>query len=183
MRRTEKASGEKKAVKTEEPYDYHGNVTHVEYENFQREIMKHFLVNFAGSHDPLLQAACPYAKLHLDGARSHKRLLDRAPTKNDNMAEMRRWLRVHKGKATAAGFPEEKWDEDAPGTTNGRISKAALWAIVEAVREVVPRKFVAVEMGKAGDVGDLDLSADVARVKRGVGPQKGAYLQLLFTPP
>ena len=39
----------------------------------------------------------PY--LFLDGARSHKRLLDKPPTANDNMTEIRAWLDAHEEEA------------------------------------------------------------------------------------
>ena len=43
------------------------------------------------------------ALVHLDGARSHKRLYDKPPTKNDNMAVMRAYLRQHIKETEEAG--------------------------------------------------------------------------------
>jgi hypothetical protein len=97
--RTEKKMGAAKKRKhevTEELLDYHGNVTSVEYEQFQGEMMAHFLENF-------WPMGFKYAYVHLDGARSHKCQDDRAPTKQDNMATMRKWLKGHTKDAKTAG--------------------------------------------------------------------------------
>ena len=151
-----------------------GNVTHVEYERFQAEMMRHFLEKFS----PM---GFTKAIVHLDGARSHKRLDDRAPTKNDSMSVMRAWLRAHKAEAEVAGFVEAMWDERAPGTNRGKLSKDALWTMTAAVKEKVPRKYVSVTKGRRGDVGGLALSPEAARVSRGA--PFGAHFVLMFTPP
>ena len=79
------------------------------------------------------------------------------------------------------GFLESMWDETAPGTSKGKLSKDALWTIVHAVREKVPRKYVAVEKGLRGDVGGLLLEGAAAQVPRGA--PFGAHFVLLYTPP
>ena len=73
------------------------------------------------------------------------------------------------------------WDENAPGTTAGKLSKPALWTITEAVKKLVPRRYVAVTKGMRGDVGASRLSDVAARIPRGA--PFGAHFRLLYTPP
>ena len=94
---------------------------------------------------------------------------------------MRAWLRAHKAEAEVAGFVEAMWDERAPGTNRGKLSKDALWTMTAAVKEKVPRKYVSVTKGRRGDVGGLALSPEAARVSRGA--PFGAHFVLMFTPP
>ena len=73
------------------------------------------------------------------------------------------------------------WDERAPGTNHGKLSKDALWTMTAAVKEKVPRKYVSVTKGRRGDVGGLALSPEATWVSHGA--PFGAHFVLMFTPP
>jgi hypothetical protein len=95
-----KRTHEKKKQRTEEPWDYHGNVT---AEVFELDELQEWVGMMTKTEWCMMGR--PYC--FLDGARSHKRLLDKA---SNSMTEIRAWLDAHEEEASNAGCgPGLEW--------------------------------------------------------------------------
>lgn len=82
----------------------------------------------------------------IDGAKSHKRVLNKGPVSGDNMATMREYLRNHPQHAP----PAATWDEEATGSNRGKLSKDELWKITKAVKQMVPKVYAVAEIFRWG---------------------------------
>ena len=174
-----------KKVKTEEPWDYHGNVTaEVRRQPLRREQRAEskaqpdlnprmlLLQVFEAWLDELQEWSAGMEKtvwkdmgrpyLFLDGARSHKRLLDKAPTKSDTMVNIREWLGKHVTEAARLGIVPADWAEQEPD--GKKQKKDDLVEILNKLKAVAPKTYAA----------RLQLS------KKTYGERE---IQMVFTPP